>query len=185
MRFYSLILLPVLVFTSCNEPEEIASPQRSQKIEITSPVIINEYSPKSEYENEFGEIADWIELYNTTDSAVRIINGEWSITDDLSEEDKFVLPDTVIEPHGFLLIWCDNYDGKSDGLHAPFKLSGKGEELILFNNGTEADRVSFDDVKKSVSYGRETDGNNEWKKFKHPTPGQSNTLFDNYTESRQ
>ncbi|MBL7898459.1 MAG: hypothetical protein JNJ99_07990, partial [Crocinitomicaceae bacterium] len=64
MRFYSIILLQILVFTSCNEPEEISSPQQPLINENVSPIVINEYSPKSEYENEFGEMADWIELYN-------------------------------------------------------------------------------------------------------------------------
>jgi hypothetical protein len=185
MRFYSFFLLPFFVLISCNEPEEIVAVQRPQNFENTSPVVINEYSPKSEYENEFGEMADWIELYNNTDSIVEIRNGEWSITDDFSEADKFVLPDTAIAPHGFLLIWCDDKSGSTSSIHAPFKLSGKGEELVLFNKGTEADRVSFDEVKKTVSYGREQDGAEEWVKFKHPTPGQPNNLFDNYTESGQ
>lgn len=184
MRFYSIILLQILVFTSCNEPEEISSPQQPLINENVSPIVINEYSPKSEYENEFGEMADWIELYNHTDSVVEIKNEAWSLTDDISEENKFILPDTIIPPHGFLLIWCDNYNGKSAAIHAPFKLSGKGEELILFHDGEEADRVNFDDVKKSVSYGREKDGGEIWKKYKHPTPGQPNNLFNNYTESR-
>lgn len=66
-------------------------------------------------------------------------------------------------------------------LHTNFKLSGIGEGLILSDpNQDIIDTLNFPYTKSDHSYGRETDGNNSWKYFGVPTPGNNNGLSDPY-----
>jgi hypothetical protein len=147
-------------------------------------LLINEFSPKSELLNELGEEADWIELYNNSDHPVEINAFTWSLTDDENEPERYVLPDTIIPVGGHLLIWCDEALSEDGFLHAGFKLKGNGETIYLFKNGELADEITYDDeVKKSCSYGRSQDGSEDWKKFKEPTPGASNSLLEHYAET--
>ncbi|MBI3135221.1 MAG: lamin tail domain-containing protein [Bacteroidetes bacterium] len=191
MRYFFLILFAA-GFLSCatgdteKDYSAAATADLSEPVEDSSELLINEFSPKSEDRNEFGEKADWIELYNASDREIEITSGTWSLSDDKTKPDKYVLPDTLIPAFGHLLIWCDDRDSKDGTCHSRFKLSGNGETLYLFKNGEPADEISYDeDVKKSFSYGRVADGSVEWDKFKHPTPGHSNGLFNHYAEALQ
>ena len=62
-----------------------------------------------------------------------------------------------------LLIWAD--DGQEgEGLHAPFKLSKDGEELLLKDLQTVVvDQVQSPELGAEEAYARITDGGEEWE----------------------
>lgn len=102
--------------------------------------IINSINPGDIVINEFmadniatradqdGEFDDWIEIYNTTNQAISL-NG-LCLSDDLNEPTMWAFPDTTIAANGYLVIWADKDDGQA-GLHANFKLSKSGEDVLL------------------------------------------------------
>src|SRR5690606_27303056 len=76
-----------------------------------------------------GDYADWIELYNTTSNFLDLSN--LYLSDLASSPLQWEIPaNTTIAPNGYLIIWADN-DTTDSGLHANFKLSSGGEDLIL------------------------------------------------------
>ncbi len=76
-----------------------------------------------------------------------------------------------------MLIWCDE-DPQDGPLHASFKLSGGGEEIVLFADDAHAnvpiDWITFGPQTPDISYGRKPDGAATWITFATPTPGRSN-----------
>ena len=121
---------------------------------------------------------DWIELYYNTEQTINLEG--YSLTDDLSEPYMWVFPNIEISGEGFLLIWADN-DQEDGSLHTNFKLTSDGEDIGLYDiNGNLIDGLSFDAQSEDISYGRVTDGMNEWQFFENPTPGISNDESEQY-----
>lgn len=121
----------------------------SQQQNIT-PVRINEVSGANDsFIDEYGKKGDWVELYNTTSKPIDV-EGMY-LTDNVNKPTKYMITkgstqaNTVIPAHGYLVIWCDNKRETTDnGLHAGFKISDDGGEMML----SAADR-SWSDV---ISY---------------------------------
>ncbi len=131
---------------------------------------------------DFQSFADWIELHNSSNTAVDIAG--WQLSDDADIPDKWVIPaGTSIPANGFLLIWAD---GQNTGLHTNFKLSQTGEKLILSDpSGVEMDKITFGAQLTDVSQGRALDGVGAWGFFTQSTPGASNAanpFFEDYTK---
>jgi len=183
--FIQLSLMIILLGCSAKQIGYNHSEEYSENRKVLEyKLIINEYSPKSNTLNEFDEEADWIELYNTSDSALEIQAETWSLSDDKNVSDKYFIPPCTIPANGHLVIWCDNRNINERDFHSNFKLSGNGEQISLFYGGSLMDAVIFeDDVKKKVSYGRTNDGDETWTLFKSPSPGSSNQSTDNYAET--
>ncbi|MEE8577716.1 MAG: lamin tail domain-containing protein, partial [candidate division Zixibacteria bacterium] len=126
-----------------------------------------------------GDDDDWIEIYNSGDSAVNI--GRMYLTDNQSASAGWRVPDnnpavTTIAPKGYLLIWAD--DETNEGtLHADFKLSSGGENIRLFaaDGKTLIDEVTFGSQAEDRSYGRLPDGIDNWQSLAAPTPGKPNS----------
>lgn len=128
--------------------------------------------------DESGDFDDWVEFYNAETTAVRLAN--LYLTDDLTDESKWPLPDTVIPARGYLLVWADNETGEGP-LHASFNLGAAvGEQVGLFEaSGSQmlvVDSVSFGPQKPDTSYGRIPDGGDDWQVLSFPTPGAPNRL---------
>ena len=125
--------------------------------------------------DEANEFDDWVELYNPSDQALNL-SGLY-LTDDLENLTQWQFTDTaiVISAGGHLLIWCDE-NQEQGSLHTNFKLNSTGETLVLtdMDGTTIIDQVSFDFQTTDLSYGRISDGGNEWV-FLVPTPGYSNS----------
>lgn len=103
-----------------------------------------------------GENDDWIELYNTTASGI-VLTGLY-LSDDLLNLTKWQIPvGTSIDANDVLVIWTDD-DVEQSGLHANFKLSASGEDLILSNGISIYDQVTFGVQTTDVSYARCNDG---------------------------
>ena len=115
-----------------------------------------------------GDYDDWIEIHNTTSAPIDL--SDFFLSDNASRPLKWQFPEgTRIGAGERLLVWADE-DGKAKGgLHANFKLSGKGENIILAQRKSGVtsviDFLAFEDLKKDESIsktGRST----------APTPGQ-------------
>jgi hypothetical protein len=137
---------------------------------------INELLASNDATNsdEAGEFDDWVELYNPSEQAVNL-SGLY-LSDDLENLTQWQFTDTemIISSGGHLVIWCDNNQDQGS-LHTNFKLNSTGETLFLthLDGITIIDQISFDSQTTDISYGRISDGSNEWT-FLVPTPGYSN-----------
>jgi len=134
--------------------------------------------------DEYGEYDDWIEIYNGGPAAVWM--GDKYLSDNLSDPQKFAFPDITLNPGAFLLVWADGQPSQGP-LHTAYKLNKNGEEIGLFDNAASGfrllDAIVFGLQATDVSYGRITDGANEWKPFNFPTPGATNSLLSaHFTE---
>ena len=151
------------------------------------PVIINEWMAANAGPGGFadpldGRYQDWFELYNPNDSAVDL-SGCY-LTDLLSQPAKWQIPtNTVIAPHGFLLVWADdetlqNGSGTNGDIHASFQLSLGGEALGLYGpGGVPQHLVTFQSQTQNVSQGLFPDGDtNTFSFMANWTPRAPNKL---------
>ena len=162
------------------------SPGKSNENEWVFGLYINEFtaSTGTYFPDEFGEFADWIEIYNGSDRYLNI--GGMYLTDDLSDPQKYEIPNsdlalTTIAPKDYLLIWADNDDEKGP-LHTNFTLASGGEEIglgILTDEGfTYIDEQDYGQQNRNISYGRYPDGTDNYEYFEIPTPLASNQEKD-------
>lgn len=115
-----------------------------------------------------GEFVDWIELYNSTGSAISLDG--YSLTDELDTNQWPFPVGTTIAAHSYLLIYADKED---TGLHSNFKLSSKGENIYLYDgSNTIIDSIIYPEQVSDKAYGRKSDG--VWVYMENPTPGSVN-----------
>ena len=129
------------------------------------------------------EAPDWIELYNTTGSAIDI--GGWFLSDSKDNLFKYeIAAGTTIGPYDYLVFYEDRNFGNTDdpGSHITFALSENGDELYLSSaqNGIltsyRADEV-FGASETGVSFGRyykPSTGNYNFVAMEQNTPGSEN-----------
>lgn len=150
-------------------------------------IVINEYSAAnvSYLQDNYNEYEDWIELYNTTGSAVNL--GGYFLSDKTTNPTKFPIPAGVSIPaNGHIRIWCTGREEFASGnLHTNFRLmQTQPEDIILANpSGTVIDQVTMVPNQPNHSHGRTTDGAATWAVFKIPTSGATNntaTAFQEY-----
>lgn len=148
-------------------------------------LFINEFMASNDatISDEFGEFDDWVEIYNGDTTAIWL--GDKFLTDNLSNPDKWMLPDTTLQPGDFLIIWVDD-DAEQGPTHTTFKLSADGEAVGIFKNEdgdfVPIDSVSYGVQQTDISFGRSTDGGAAWQQFENPTPGFSNEIIDAVAE---
>ena len=145
-----------------NEEAGVFSPARAEyefhTLATYGDVVINEFMASNDLtaSDEEGEFDDWIELYNNTENEISLLG--YYLSDKLDEPGKWQFSDTTIEAGGYLIIWADK-DTLQKGLHANFKLSASGEDLILSNrDGDLVDQVTFYLQTTDVSTGRNPNG---------------------------
>jgi len=114
---------------------------------------------------------DWIELKNTTDSAVDISG--WGLSDDLLNPTRYVLPPaTSIAAGGYLLIACDR-DLTVAEFTTGFGLDSGGQRVVLTQAGALKDYCAFGPQARGHSIGRVADGVGAFA-LTLPTPGVAN-----------
>ncbi|MCR9243720.1 MAG: CotH kinase family protein [bacterium] len=137
---------------------------------VSSPIAINEFVAQNVTGpvDENSQHEDWLELYNTSNQTVTV-GGMW--VSDTLERPKWEIPTgTQIAPNGVLRIWCDE-DGTQGPMHANFKLSAGGEEVVLYAASGQAiaDYYEFGQQYADISTGRMFDGQLPWVTFPQPT----------------
>ncbi|MDW3649456.1 MAG: CotH kinase family protein [Bacteroidia bacterium] len=123
-------------------------------------VVINEFCAScdslSGLADANGEYDDWIEIYNTTSSEVDLSHAY--LSDNISNPQKWAFPaGTRLGPHAYMIIWADNDEGQ-EGLHANFKLSKAGESIILMDNNTILDSLSYEAQSSNQTFARKPNG---------------------------
>ncbi len=149
-----------------NENAVAFSPVRAEyefyDISISGDLVINEFMAKNDntVTDQDGEYDDWIEFYNNGDEDI-YLDGYY-LSDDNDEPDKWVFPDTVIYAGDYLIVWADN-DEEQQGLHASFKLSADGEDIVLSDPGMALiDEISFLQQKADTTTGRYPNGTGDF-----------------------
>ncbi|MCC6619894.1 MAG: CotH kinase family protein [Deltaproteobacteria bacterium] len=108
----------------------------------------------------FGETSDWIEVHNPHDVPIELAG--YRLSDSPTDLTRFVFPSRVLPPRGFVIVFAsDRAAGPpgSDELHAPFKLSGDGETLVLATpSGLVIQTIPFPRQLEGVSYGLPFEG---------------------------
>ena len=142
--------LTIIVFVCC-----IVGINAQQDVVINEFMAVNDST--SNITDPAGETDDWIELYNTGASAANMINCH--LTDNDSLLGKWTFPAGVtIAAGGYLIIWADN-DVTQEGLHANFKLSSSGEQLVLTDpNFGVIDSFTYTAIENNHSWARFPNG---------------------------
>ena len=144
----------------------IFSPERAayeyysiQKNIPTGDLVINELMSNnvSTITDDSGNYEDWIELYNNSNYPIST-NGIY-LTDTVSNLNKWALPNYVVPPNSYFIIWADE-DGNQGALHSNFKLSNLfSEDIILSNSdGSIIDSVTYLPQLDDISYARNPNG---------------------------
>lgn len=140
-------------------------------------IYINEVCANgTDFADERGGYRDWIELYNTNNTAIAL--GGLYLTDDIDNLTKWqIASSTPIPANGFLTIFADGAPHRG-GLHADFQLSGSGETLALVqainNELVIIDSLTYGNVPFKTSFGRYPDASDNIELFGVPSPEASN-----------
>ena len=128
----------------------------------------------SEFGGSTGSVAsDWVELHNSTGSAVSLAG--YGISNNPKNPAKWVFPDISIEPGEYLLLYATGSADKAQkkNLKLNFNISSTGEALFFFDpNGKLIDKLSAGRMRSGQSYGR--DGSDNRFYYAEPTPGAQN-----------
>ena len=128
----------------------------------------------SEFGGSTGSVAsDWVELHNSTGSAVSLAG--YGISNNPKNPAKWVFPDISIEPGEYLLLYATGSADKAQkkNLKLNFCISSTGETLFFFDpNGKLIDKLSAGRMRSGQSYGR--DGSDNRFYYAEPTPGAQN-----------
>lgn len=128
----------------------------------------------SEFGGSTGSMAsDWVEIYNSTGSAVNL--GGYGLSNNPKNPAKWVFPDISIEPGEYLLLYATGSSDKAQkkNLKLNFCISSTGEALFFFDpNGKLIDKLSAGRMRSGQSYGR--DGSDNRFYYAEPTPGAPN-----------
>jgi hypothetical protein len=132
------------------------TPEPLERIVHPQDVVINEIAANT-IDDEGKAQSDWIELYNNTNTIISL--KYFGLSDDFDAPDSFLFPsNAAIKPDGYIIIWADKEDRKNN-LHANFKLSAGGEQVIMMHRkfGT-IDSVEFGVQYTNRSYARFPNG---------------------------
>lgn len=139
-------------------------------------VVINEFVSNnvSTLQDEDGDYSDWIELYNTSNSPINLLN--YRLSDDANYLNKWIFPELIILPHSHLLVFASGKNRLNlSELHTNFKISSNGEDLYLSDDvETVIDRTHSIELSADESYCRILDGIMEGIVTIVSTPGSSN-----------
>ncbi len=101
-------------------------------------------------------------------------------TDTPDDDSPYLIPttdpsSTIIQPGGYLLLWCDD-DQEQGPLHVSKKLSKGGESIVLIDKDGVSVITSYTYGSQStdISMGRDPNNNESWIYFNNPTPGSVN-----------
>ncbi len=112
----------------------------------------------------------WVEIYNNTASAIN--QSAYYFTDNLKIPQKWTPVSKTIASGGFGILYFEREERTG---HASFKLDPDGGKLYLVNSALQAiDSVRYPAQYRNISYGRKTDGANEWVFFEQFSKGLSN-----------
>mgnify|MGYP000353664977 CR=1 FL=1 len=147
-------------------------------------VLINEYSCSNitGINDAYGEKEDWIELYNTTGTAINLTG--WYLSDKATNLTKWQIPSGSIAANGFKMAFCTKRNlVNGNEYHPNFNLSQTEGDWIILLNPSLIVVDSFKIVhmtKSNHSVGRTTNGAATFSLFTTPTPNANNSGAINF-----
>ena len=139
-------------------------------------VFINEFMASNQQFllDEDGDDSDWIELYNATAQSINVLG--YTLSDKADALNRWALPDTSLEPGGFLVVFASGKDRRVAGqpLHTNFSIAAAGEALFLAHNGTLVHSLSARELEQNQSAGLVPDGSTNYLRIANPSPGYTN-----------
>jgi hypothetical protein len=133
-------------------------------------VTINEVFSGAVYGDD---TPDWIELKNNTDEPVSL--KDWYLSDSLSMLKRWQLPDTVVPPNGYTVIYTTNEAVEDATATASFSIAASGETIFLSDtNGSRVDSLETGAIRAGNSAGREQAPEMQRVFYTIPTPGEPN-----------
>ena len=137
-------------------------------------VVINEVCTKnSTAAAPDGQFYDYIELYNTTQSAVSV--GGFYLSDDPANPKAYMIPaGTTVGAKDYCVIYCGlTEESRVEG--TPFGLSKSGETLSLADaGGNVLETVEVPALNDDFAFGRVPDGSENFSVLNQLSPGKSN-----------
>ncbi len=168
-QILAVSLSAFLGVTGANYPEIILKAENGN-------ILINEVCAKNTtIPSEDGNCYDFIELYNSSDTAVDISG--YGLTDDETRPFRFMFPEgSVIGPKEKIVVYLNSKEFTLDGQYTGyFGLSTDGETVSLFSaEGNIIDQITFGNMTADTSYGRLSDGNETFAVVTM-TPGEENS----------
>lgn len=135
-------------------------------------VITEAASANTTFADADGDTSDWLELHNTTSSAINLKG--WTLSDNPDKPYLWTFPDVTLAADAYLVVWASDKNLTAPQLHTNFKLSSDGDLLVLSDAaGKEVSRLLASGVPGSYSAGLSSTGENGY--FTTPTPGAANT----------
>jgi len=141
-------------------------------------LVINELSPKNDdlISDEYADYDDWIELYNVGNSPISL--ADKFLTTSSDKLDRFPLPNVIIQPDSYVLIWADD-DNEQGKWHANFNLAAALDSLYLTEYKETGiaivDYTGFQDMSADNSWARIPNGVGPFT-FHIPSPLAQNDL---------
>ncbi len=155
-------------------------------------VVINEFmatnlcgaANPNQYLDNFGSCSDWVELLNTSGTAVDLSG--WYMTENINDLDRWAFPEgSIIPANGFLRVWTSarktgNTPFNLDHIHSSSRIAqvDPNEVIALVRpDGVTIEDVYYIEVPNQVGYstGRFPDGSDNWRVFTTPTMAAPNT----------
>ena len=141
-----------------------------------SEVLINEIQSANTdlYMDPSGNYGGWVEIYNPTDHFIEM-KGCW-LSDEPGQLKKARIERScAIAPQGHAVLWFDNHDQYARS-QVNMKLDADGGTLYLSDeDGTLITSQTYPEAISRCSFGRTTDGGQEWGWSATPTPAATNT----------
>jgi hypothetical protein len=175
-----LIVLSVLLMMSAGCSVEVSA-QSNGNGSGGSGLIISEVvssNSNSLVDPVYGQ-PDWIELCNTSESAINL--KDYAIMETINNQ--YFFPELVLGPGEYLLVYCckEPEGVETEAYCTGFKLSKSGTALTLSSPKEIIQVLDVPELETDVSYGISEDGT---YKYFIPTPGEANTSrsFDSLEE---
>jgi hypothetical protein len=193
MKKYFIALTAASLFLGSCVKDEAPVVEGPKPIDYSA-IVINELCAKDTsnvyYTDASGSAADWIELYNSGNSAIDVAG--MFITDAPGTEAEYQqIPSTdvsitVIPPKGFLVLVCGAAD--ASGVDLPTQImdgnvlidlgisASKDSFIALYDPAkSEMDKTDdFNGFTDDTSFGRTTDAGTTWAELATKTPGAPN-----------
>lgn len=172
----SYLVLALVLFITVDYGYDKVTAFFREKKGNTGSLVINEIMTSNQgvYTDSYGDLYDWVELYNGTDKDILLT--DYTLDDLEFGNNIWAFPEVTIESGEYLILYLTGtVIEDKEGLYVPFALNkGGGEVLTLKDNkGRVVDRVPIKSLKKNSVLARNDKGS--FEETKDITPGFPNT----------
>jgi hypothetical protein len=162
-------------------PNPFVGGEWSYTLDTISPapgVMISEFMADNRrtLHDEDGASSDWIEVYNSGDTAANLEG--WFLTDTAADLPRWRFPNVAVAANSYLVVFASekNRTNPTNRLHTNFKLAKEGGYLALVSPRTNvvSEFAPYPKQYEDVSYGRAPGEPETVGYFVKPTPGAPN-----------